>query len=126
MASEDAGKPPEHDPAESLIDDLIRDILTEAGQSTKARGRGGDPMTALIETAIASASRSPSATSTMERLLVTHAIANALADALAPALAEALAPEIMKALEHSPAHRGVNGEVPATTAAQPRGTRKKT
>ena len=42
MASEEAAEPTEHDPVESLIDDVIRDILNEASQSTKAFARGGD------------------------------------------------------------------------------------
>ncbi|MFC5749434.1 hypothetical protein [Actinomadura rugatobispora] len=101
MVSEESGEPAGHDMAESLIDDLIRDILNEAGQSTKSRARGGgDPMAALIETAIASSSNAPPRASVLERILLTQALASALADALAPALAEALAPEVMKALDH--------------------------
>lgn len=99
MASEDDGKPAGQEPVESLIDDLIRDIFREAGQSTKARVRGRDSMTTLIETALA-APRATSGASTIERLLIAQVLASALSEALAPALAEALAPEIMKALEN--------------------------
>ncbi|MET7339590.1 hypothetical protein [Nonomuraea sp. NPDC005650] len=83
-----------------MIDDLIRDILSESGQTTKARARGVDPMATLIESALASTSGMASKTSPMERLLLTQVLSSALADALAPALAEVLAPEIMKSLEH--------------------------
>ncbi|MBB2910600.1 hypothetical protein FHS43_001863 [Streptosporangium becharense] len=126
MVTEDADKPAGHEPVESLIDDLIRDIFSEAGQSTKARARGGDPMATLIETAIASAPRTTPMASIVEKLLVTQALASALADALAPALAEALAPEIMKALEHYPAGERTSGETAsASRQAQPRGGRRK-
>lgn len=125
MASEEAAEPTGHDPVESLIDDVIRDILNEASQSTKVLARGGDSMATLIETALTSA---PRATSTMERLLLSHVLASALADALAPALAEALTPEIMKVLEQYTANAKA-GDVKAarTTTATARGSsRKKT
>ncbi len=126
MATEETGKPAGHEPVESFIDDLIRDIFSEAGQSTKARARGGDSMTALIETAIASPRATPMA-SAIERLLVAQVLASALAEALAPALAEALAPEIMKALEHHTTGGRANGEVASAAGrAQPRGGRRKT
>lgn len=99
MAAEQAGNTPEHDPWESVIDDAIRNILSESGASTKARARGGDLMEALSEMTRASASRAESRTSSVERLLLAQIYASALADALAPALAEALAPEIMKVME---------------------------
>ncbi|MBB6345806.1 hypothetical protein ACWGH8_35765 [Nonomuraea muscovyensis] len=99
MASEEAAEPTEHDPVESLIDDVIRDILNEASQSTKVLARGGDSMATLIEAALTSAPRAMLKASTVERLLLAQVLASALADALAPALAEALTPEIMKVLE---------------------------
>ncbi|MEO3806222.1 hypothetical protein [Nonomuraea sp. B1E8] len=97
MAAEHSGNTPEHDPWESVIDEAIRKILSEAGSSAKTRARGGDLMEALTR---ASASRAESQTSSVEKLLLAQIYASALADALAPALADALAPEIMKALEH--------------------------
>ncbi|MFI6742009.1 hypothetical protein ACIBI9_54670 [Nonomuraea sp. NPDC050451] len=100
MAPEQTGNSSEHNPLESMIDDLIRDILSESGQTTKARARGVDPMASLIESALSSTSRTASKASPMERILLTQVLSSALADALAPALAEVLAPEIMKALEH--------------------------
>ncbi|MFF5208871.1 hypothetical protein [Streptosporangium sp. NPDC000396] len=131
MVSEETGKQAGHEPVESLIDDLIHDIFSEAGHATKTRMRGGDPMATLIETALASASRATPMASAVERLLVAQFLASALADALAPALAEALAPEIMKALEHHPEHRPAGGRAGGETAsatrpAQPRGGRRKT
>ena len=49
----DHSREPGQEPTESLIDDLIRDILNDAGQS-KTAGRGRVPGTALIETAVIS------------------------------------------------------------------------
>jgi hypothetical protein len=83
---------------ESFIDDLIRDILTDPGQSQKTAARG--PLAALLESATAATPRPAARTSTLEKVLLAHTVASALADALAPALAETLAPEILKALEH--------------------------
>ncbi|MEU4231418.1 hypothetical protein AB0F17_44595 [Nonomuraea sp. NPDC026600] len=131
MASEEAADPTGHDPVESLIDDVIRDILNEAGQSTKGLARGGDSMATLIETALTSAPRAMLKSSAIERLLLAQVLASALADALAPALAEALTPEIMKVLDQSTAHATKAGGTKAartTTATTARGssTRKKT
>jgi hypothetical protein len=88
------------DHIESMIDDVIRDILNEAGASSKAAVRGRTSTAALIETAIA-APLVMSRPSTLERVLLAEAFASALAEALAPALAEVLAPSIMKTLERS-------------------------
>ncbi|WP_433372838.1 hypothetical protein [Streptosporangium sp. CA-115845] len=126
MAVENADKSAGHEPGESLIDDLIRDIFSEAGQSTKSRARGGDSMAALIETAIASAPSATPMASIVERLLVTQVLASALADALAPALAEALTPEIMKTLGHHPTGDRTGGDTAsASRQAQPRSSRRK-
>ncbi|HZM84673.1 MAG TPA: hypothetical protein VFC19_53815 [Candidatus Limnocylindrales bacterium] len=117
MAGE-SRKEPEQEPVEALIDDLIRDILGEAGQSPKTAARG--PLAALIETVMAAPSQAaPSRASMFERLLFTQTIASALADALAPALAEALTPEILKALEHYAA-----GEKSGEPAAVGEGARR--
>lgn len=126
MAPEQTGNSAEHNPLESVIDDLIRDILGDAGQPTKTRARGGDPMTSLIETALASTSRTTSKSATVERLLLAQVFSSALADALAPALAEALAPEIMKALEHHLSGGRGGGTASAATSAKggPGGRRK--
>ncbi|MEU7004841.1 hypothetical protein [Nonomuraea sp. NPDC046570] len=122
MASEENGDTVGHDLAESLIDDLIRDILSEAGQATKARTRGGDSMATLIEAALTTVPSTAAKSSTVERLLLAQLFASALADALAPALADALAPEIMKALEH----HASSGQAGAPAATPARGGRKKT
>ncbi|MET8340219.1 hypothetical protein ABZV14_42405 [Streptosporangium canum] len=128
MATEENGKPAGAEPVESLIDDLIRDIFSEAAHSTKTRARGGDSITALIETALVS-SQAGSKASAIERLLITEVFASTLADALAPALAEALAPEIFKALEQRTTGQGRTGGQKASAApsSQPsRGGRRKT
>lgn len=128
MASEEAAEPTEHDPVESLIDDVIRDILNEASQSTKAFARGGDSMAALIETALTSTPGAMLKASTIERVLLAQVLASALADALAPALAETLTPEIMKILEQqTTATKPDASKTTRTTATAARGsTRKKT
>jgi hypothetical protein len=114
-----------HDPIESLIDDVIRDILNEAGASTKAAVRGMTPAAALIETAMATP-RGAMRTSMLERVLVAEAFATVLADALAPALAEALAPKIIKALEHSTTGEFPGKESVSTASAAERGREAET
>ncbi|MFI7134888.1 hypothetical protein ACIBQ1_55140 [Nonomuraea sp. NPDC050153] len=128
MAPEQTGNSSEHNPLESMIDDLIRDILSESGQTTKARARGVDPMASLIESALASTSRTASKASPMERLLLTQVLSSALADALAPALADVLAPEIMKSLEHhlSPSPASGVASTRSTAAKGGAGSRRKT
>ena len=126
MASDEAREPAGHDPAESLIDDLIRDILSEAGQPPKARGGGVDTMATLIEKAIVSGPSTTPKSSVIERLLLAQALASALAEALAPALAETLAPEIMKALEHYTTSEDQEGsEVASATSPAGRREQKK-
>ncbi|MEV8637183.1 hypothetical protein AB0395_36630 [Streptosporangium sp. NPDC051023] len=126
MASEENGKSAGAEQGESLIDDLIRDIFREAGQSTKNRARGADSIGTLIETALKSSQATPK-TSAIERLLLAEVLASTLADALAPALAEALAPEIMKALEHRGTQSRTGAEkVPAAPSPQPSRSRRKT
>ncbi|NJC70748.1 hypothetical protein HC031_13635 [Planosporangium thailandense] len=95
----ESGRAAGQDPVEALIDDLIHDILSEAGQPGGATARGRGPLGGLID-AIAASSRTTARPSMFERLLLAQVLASSLADALAPALAETLAPEIMKALEH--------------------------
>jgi hypothetical protein len=87
------------DQVDSLIDDLIRDILNESGASSESSVRGMATTAALLEMAFGSTGGA-SRTSMVERLLLAQAFASELADALAPALAEQLAPRLMKALEH--------------------------
>ena len=108
------------DPVESFTDDLIREFLAEAGQSTKFPGGGKGGRAALLE-AIMASSRGPSRTSMvdsmLERLLLAQMFASQLADAIAPALAETLTPEIMKSLEHYTAN-GSSGKEPAAARAR--------
>jgi len=80
-----------------LIDDLIRDILSDSGTSSESPMRGATA--ALFETAFGS-TRGDSRTSMLERLLIAEVFASELAEALAPALAEQLAPRLMKSFEH--------------------------
>jgi hypothetical protein len=96
----ESSKEPGQDHVESLIDDVIRDILNEASVSAKSAVRGRASTAALIETAIATP-QTGSRASILERVLLAEAFAGALADALAPALADMLAPRVMKLLEQS-------------------------
>jgi hypothetical protein len=85
------------DQAESPIDELIREIMSESRVSTESPARGR-ASAALLETAFASALAN-SKTSMLERFLLAEAFGGALADALAPVVAELLAPRLMKYLE---------------------------
>ena len=86
------------DEVESLIDELIRDILNDSGVSPESSARGLATTAALFETAFGSP-KGASRISMLERLLVAETFAGELADALAPALAEQLAPRLLKSLE---------------------------
>jgi hypothetical protein len=86
------------DEVESLIDELIGDILNGSGVSPESSGRGLATTAALFETAFGSP-KGASRISMLERLLVAEAFAAEVAEALAPALAERLAPRLLKALE---------------------------
>nr|BFE56961.1 hypothetical protein GCM10020063_014870 [Dactylosporangium thailandense] len=72
-------------PVEGMIDDLIRDILNEAGRAT----HGGTSIMPQL----------PRGAPLLERVLLTEVMAGALADALAPALATALAPRILQIMD---------------------------
>ncbi len=97
----ESSKEMREDEVESLVDDLIRDILNESGGSAESPIRGMATTAALFETAFGS-TWDASRISMIEKLLLAQAFAAELADALAPALAEQLAPRLMKALELDP------------------------
>ncbi|WP_067801465.1 hypothetical protein [Actinomadura formosensis] len=123
MAAQESGEPTGHDSTESLIDDLIRDILNDAAHAGKTRAGAGEPMASLIERTLMSAGTAAPRSSGLERLLLAQVLASSLADALAPALAEALTPEILKALEqHGSAGRG--GRETASAGGPARGRKK--
>jgi len=86
------------DQVESLVDELITEILGESGVAAESSMRGKATTAALFETAFG-ATRKASRMSMLERLLVAQAFAAELAEALAPALAEQLAPRLLKSLE---------------------------
>lgn len=97
------------DQVEALIDELIRDILSEPGTSAESSMRGM-ATAALLDSALGSM-RGAARASMLERLLLAEAFASQLAEALAPALAEQLAPRLMKAIEQLTA--GATGPKPA-------------
>ncbi len=112
MTESSSPNEPQHDPVEGLIDELIVDILNEAGQAAKLRGRGRSSSTGTapsLHDVLSTVPRGAASVSLIERVLIAEALAGALADALAPALAQALAPRIMKLIEHD------NGETTATS-----------
>ncbi|MFG2041221.1 hypothetical protein [Dactylosporangium sp. NPDC048998] len=84
---------------DSLIDDLIHDILSDAGRTTGITGRGRAGAGGLLESMMGIAPRIAPGTPLLERVLLTEALASALADALAPSLAAALAPRILQLME---------------------------
>ncbi|WP_432993953.1 hypothetical protein [Dactylosporangium sp. CA-233914] len=98
MADQASSHEPPNDPNEALIDDLIRDIFDQAGQSASARSRSSAGVLDAVMSAVPA--RGAAHMPMLERLLLAEALAAALADALAPALATALVPRIMKMLEH--------------------------
>jgi hypothetical protein len=101
---------PQHEPngaqpAEAAIDDLILDILNDAGRAPAATA--------------AALPQLPRNTPLLERVLLAEAVAGALADALAPALATALTPRILHLMEspeepepakRAPARSGKSGK----------------
>jgi hypothetical protein len=104
------------EPADLAFDDLIRNLLTEAGQSTQTAMRG--PMAALMEIVTAPPSRPTARTSMLEKVLLAETIASAMANAIAPAIAETLAPEILKALESHGSERSKDQSESMTSSGE--------
>jgi hypothetical protein len=96
------------DQAESLIDEAIRAILSDASSSESTRGKSS--ATALLETAALAQTLTSSKVSMLERLLLADAIGSAMADALAPALAEQLVPRLLKFQEDGMNSQPANGK----------------
>ena len=92
--ADETGQGKGQDQAESLIDEAIRAILSDAAGSSESSGHGKAPATTILETAALVSTLANSRISTLERLLLTEAIGTAMADALA--LAEQLIPRLMK------------------------------
>jgi hypothetical protein len=122
MAAESSSREASKDQMESVIDDLIRDILHEPGASPDGPGRDMAATAAVLEQVLGGG-RGRSRTGTVERLLLAEAFAAELADALAPALADRLAPRLIKALEQLMAEEGP-AKKPAA-AARPGGQARK-
>ncbi|MET7394802.1 hypothetical protein ABZS66_15070 [Dactylosporangium sp. NPDC005572] len=100
----------EHTPhVDSVIDDLILDILNDAGRAQGAAARGrSSPAASLLDLVLTQGVRGTGG-SLVERVLLAEVLAGAIADALAPALAEALAPRLLQVMEgdggdEAPAH----------------------
>jgi hypothetical protein len=89
------------DPVEPLLEELIAELVANAGPDLKGGPQSEDPIAAaLTEAAVLSLSQAVSEASEVERALLVGALASAVADALAPALASALAPELATALSN--------------------------
>jgi hypothetical protein len=108
------------DQVEGLIDDLIRDILSDSGAYSESSMRGAATTAALFEAF--GSPRSDSRTSMLERLLIAEVFAAELAEALAPALAEQLAPRLMKGFEQLTTE--ADGRKPASGPRSARQRRK--
>jgi hypothetical protein len=106
VAESSSRNEPQRDRVESLIDELIVDILNEAGQAAKPSSTGTAPS---LHDVLSMVPRGTASAPLIERVLIAEALAGALADALAPALAQALAPRIMQLIEHD------DGETTATS-----------
>jgi len=122
MADETTGQGKGQDQAESLIDEAIRAILSDAAGSSESLGHGKAPGTTILETAALVSTLANARMSTLERLLVTEAIGTAVADALAPALAEQLIPRLMKFQEDGMASQSGKGSGRAGSTNGPAGT----
>jgi hypothetical protein len=95
---------------DSLIDEALRAILTDAAGSSESSGQGKSSATALLETAALATTLANSKMSVLERFLIAEALGSAMADALAPALAEQLIPRLMKFQENGEAGQPSKGQ----------------
>jgi hypothetical protein len=88
-------------PVDSLIDDLILDILNDAGRMPAAAGGAKTrPSSGTLESMMVGlAPKLGPGTPLVERVLLAEALAGALADALAPPLAAAIAPRILALMD---------------------------
>ena len=107
--ADETGQGKGQDQSESLIDEAIRAILSDAAGSSESSGHGKAPATTILETAALVSTLANSRISTLERLLLTEAIGTAMADALAPALAEQLIPRLLKFQEDGMASQSGKG-----------------
>ncbi|MER7009136.1 hypothetical protein ABT297_39675 [Dactylosporangium sp. NPDC000555] len=105
---------------DALIDDLIHDILSDAGRATGITGRGRAGAGGLLESVMGLTPRLAPGTPLLERVLLVEALAGALSEALAPALASALAPRILQLMEGE-GSEGSEGQArpPAAGTARP-------
>lgn len=109
MAAE-SSKEASEDRVESLIDDLIYDILSEPSAAAEPSVRDA---AALFERAFGPVKGAR--ISTVERVVLAEAFASELAETLAPALAAQLAPRLLKALERLTTDEGA-GRKPTSAA----------
>ncbi len=114
MAGE-SSREPSAEQVESLIDELIGDILSETRTSSGSAMRGMATAGAIYESAFGSAAAG-TRTSVLERLILAEAFASELAEALAPALAEQLAPRLITALDQYVADGSATAKKPASSS----------
>jgi hypothetical protein len=108
--ADEPGQGTGQDQTQSLIDDAIRAILSDAAGSSESFGNGKAPASTILETAALVSTLANSRMSTLERFLLTEAIGSAMADALAPALAEQLIPRLLKFQEDGMASQSAKGQ----------------
>lgn len=106
-AMPESDDPGQHPPVDTLIDELISDILAGAGAGRPAKSEGQSPSSqaGLFATVRSTMAAAGGDTPLLERFLLAEVFAGLLADAIAPALADVLAPRIMRALAPTGARR---------------------
>ncbi len=86
------------DQADSALDDMIRDIISDPSGSSESNGSDMATVAALFDEIFGSG-RKKVRSGAIEKLILAEAFASELADALAPALADRIAPRVMKAMD---------------------------
>ncbi|GGM70328.1 hypothetical protein ACFFX1_07225 [Dactylosporangium sucinum] len=119
MPAEPSGDHEQTPQVDSLIDDLIHDILSDAGRAPGAAARGRpSPASSLIDLILTQGARGAGG-SLVERVLLAEMLAGAIADALAPALAEALTPRLLQVMEGEGGGAPTHGRRPDATKSTP-------
>jgi hypothetical protein len=104
------------DQADSVFDDLIREIISDPNGSSESNGRDMATVAALFEEIFGSGRRKPRG-SALEKVLLAEAFASELADALAPALADRIAPRVMKAMDQLTTEHGTQKKPTASASS---------
>lgn len=117
MAAESSSRENGKDQADSVFDDLIRQIISDPNGSTEHNGRDMATVAALFDEIFGSGRRKPKG-SAFEKVLLAEAFASELADALAPALADRIAPRVMKAMDQLASEQGTSKKPAAASSGR--------